>query len=122
MTGLKLLQQIPASLGAIASILHQPVKVVLEPETFTLEYTAFFSETTGQRIIVGFSIGDHLRPEPFYFIKDINQGFRPNNRGLDYRPDSIRPLIKLIENNTSDYDLLDDLCKLTIASVKTAQS
>ena len=121
MTGLKLLQQIPASLSPIASILHQPVKVVLEPETFTLEYTAFFSEKTGQRIIVGLSIGDHLRPEPFYFIKDINQSFRPKNRGLDYRPDSIRPLIKLIETNTSDHDLLDDLCKLTIASVKMAQ-
>ena len=121
MTSLKILQQMPASLGPIASILHQPAKVVLEPETFTLEYTAFFSETTGQRIIVGFSIGDHLRPEPFYFIKDINQSFRPKNRSLDYRPDSIRPLIKLIENNISDHDLLDDLCKLTIASVKTAQ-
>jgi hypothetical protein len=121
MTSLKILQQMPASLGPIASILHQPAKVVLEPETFTLEYTAFCSETTGQRIIVGFSIGDHLRPEPFYFIKDINQSSRPKNRSLDYRPDSIRPLIKLIENNISDRDLLDDLCKLTIASVKMAQ-
>ncbi|MCH1427153.1 MAG: hypothetical protein L7W42_08415, partial [Alphaproteobacteria bacterium] len=121
MASLKMLQKMPASLGPIASILHQPAKVVLEPETFTLEYTAFFSETTGQRIIVGFSIGDHLRPEPFYFIKDTNQSFRPKNRSLDYRPDSIRPLIKLIKNRTSDHDLLDDLCKLTIASVKTAQ-
>ena len=121
MGGMKLLQQMPTLLAPIASILHQPVKIVLEPETFTLEYTVFFSEKTGQRIIVGFSIGDLLRPEPFYFIKDINQNFKPKSRGLDYRPDSIRPLIKLIENNTSDRDLLDDLCKLTIASVKTAQ-
>ena len=121
MGGMKLLQQMPTLLAPIASILHQPVKIVLEPETFTLEYTVFFSEKTGQRIIVGFSIGDLLRPEPFYFIKDINQNFKPKSRGLDYRPDSIRPLIKLIENKTSDHDLLDDLCKLTIASVKTAQ-
>jgi hypothetical protein len=121
MVGIKLLQQMPTLLAPIASILHQPVKIVLEPETFTLEYTVFFSEKTGQRIIVGFSIGDLLRPEPFYFIKDINQNFKPKSRGLDYRPDSIRPLIKLIENNTSDRDLLDDLCKLTFASVKTAQ-
>ena len=121
MGSMKLLQQMPTLLAPIASILHQPVKIVLEPETFTLEYTVFFSEKTGQRIIVGFSIGDLLRPEPFYFIKDINQNFKPKSRGLDYRPDSIRPLIKLIENNTSDRDLLDDLCKLTFASVKTAQ-
>ena len=121
MVGIKLLQQMPTLLAPIASILHQPVKIVLEPETFTLEYTVFFSEKTGQRIIVGFSIGDLLRPEPFYFIKDINQNFKPKSRGLDYRPDSIRPLIKLIENNTSDRDLLDDLCKLTFASVKAAQ-
>ena len=121
MVGIKLLQQMPTLLAPIASILHQPVKIVLEPETFTLEYTVFFSEKTGQKIIVGFSIGDLLRPEPFYFIKDINQNFKPKSRGLDYRPDSIRPLIKLIENNTSDRDLLDDLCKLTFASVKTAQ-
>ena len=121
MGGMKLLQQMPTLLAPIASILHQPVKIVLEPETFTLEYTVFFSEKTGQRIIVGFSIGDLLRPEPFYFIKDINQNFKPKSRGLDYRPDSIRPLIKLIENNTSDRDLLDDLCNLTFASVKTAQ-
>jgi hypothetical protein len=121
MGGMKLLQQMPTLLAPIASILHQPVKIVLEPETFTLEYTVFFSEKTGQRIIVGFSIGDLLRPEPFYFIKDINQNFKPKSRSLDYRPDSIRPLIKLIENNTSDRDLLDDLCKLTFASVKTAQ-
>lgn len=122
MGGMKLLQQMPTLLAPIASILHQPVKIVLEPETFTLEYTVFFSEKTGQRIIVGFSIGDLLRPEPFYFIKDINQNFKPKSRGLDYRPDSIRPLIKLIENKTSDRDLLDDLCNLTFASVKTAQS
>ena len=122
MVGIKLLQQMPTLLAPIASILHQPVKIVLEPETFTLEYTVFFSEKTGQRIIVGFSIGDLLRPEPFYFIKDINQNFKPKSRGLDYRPDSIRPLIKLIENKTSDRDLLDDLCNLTFASVKTAQS
>ena len=121
MGGMKLLQQMPTFLAPIASILHQPVKIVLEPETFTLEYTVFFSEKTGQRIIVGFSIGDLLRPEPFYFIKDINQNFKPKSRSLDYRPDSIRPLIKLIENNTSDRDLLDDLCKLTFASVKAAQ-
>jgi hypothetical protein len=121
MGGMKLLQQMPTLLAPIASILHQPVKIVLEPETFTLEYTVFFSEKTGQRIIVGFSIGDLLRPEPFYFIKDINQNFKPKSRSLDYRPDSIRPLIKLIENNASDRDLLDDLCKLTFASVKTAQ-
>ena len=121
MGSMKLLQQMPTLLAPIASILHQPVKIVLEPETFTLEYTVFFSEKTGQKIIVGFSIGDLLRPEPFYFIKDINQNFKPKSRGLDYRPDSIRPLIKLIENNTSDRDLLDDLCKLTFASVKTAQ-
>ena len=120
MGGMKLLQQMPTLLAPIASILHQPVKIVLEPETFTLEYTVFFSEKTGQRIIVGFSIGDLLRPEPFYFIKDINQNFKPKSRGLDYRPDSIRPLIKLTENNTSDRDLLEDLCKLTFASVKTA--
>ena len=120
MGSMKLLQRMPTLLAPIASILHQPVKIVLEPETFTLEYTVFFSEKTGQRIIVGFSIGDLLRPEPFYFIKDINQNFKPKSRGLDYRPDSIRPLIKLIENNTSDRDLLDDLCKLTFASVKAA--
>jgi len=70
---------------------------------------------------VGFSAGDHLRPEPFYFIKDINQNFRPKNRGLDYRPESIQSLEKIIENNVSDDELLNQLCKLTMALVKSAQ-
>ena len=118
----RLFQRIPHLLAPVKSLLHQPNKIALEPETFTLEYTAFFSETTGQKIIIGFSAGDHLRPEPFYFIKDINHNFRPKNRGLDYRPESIQPLLKLIENKMSDDELLDELCKITLALVKNAQS
>ena len=117
----RLFQRIPHLLAPVRSLLHQPNKIALEPETFTLEYTAFFSETTGQKIIIGFSAGDHLRPEPFYFIKDINHTFRPKNRGLDYRPESIKPLVKLIENNISDDKLLDGLCKLTLPLIKNAK-
>ena len=117
----RLFHRIPSLLAPIKSLLHQPNKIALEPETFTLEYTAFSSETTGQKIIVGFSAGDHLRPEPFYFIKDINQNFRPKNRGLDYRPESIQSLEKIIENNVSDDELLNELCKLTMALVESAQ-
>ena len=118
----RLFQRVPHLLAPVKSLLHQPNRIALEPETFTLEYTAFFSETSGQKIIIGFSAGDHLRPEPFYFIKDINQNFRPKNRGLDYRPESVQPLVKLIENNISDDELLDELCKLTMALIKNAQS
>ncbi len=118
----RMFQRIPHLLAPAKSLLHQPNKIVLEPETFTLEYTAFFSETTGQKIIIGFSPGDHLRPEPFYFIKDINQNFRPRSRGLDYRPESIQSLVKAIENNMPDDELLDELCKLTLALVKNTQS
>ena len=118
----RLFQRIPHLLAPVKSLLHQPNKIALEPETFTLEYTAFFSETTGQKITIGFSAGDHLRPEPFYFIKDINHNFRPKNRGLDYRPESIQPLVKLIENNISDDELLDELSKPTPALIKNAQS
>ena len=117
----RLFQRIPSFLTPIKSLLHQPNKIALEPETFTLEYTAFSSATTGQKIIVGFSFGDHLRPKPFYFIKDINHNFRPKNRGLDYRPESIQPLEKIIENNVSDDELLNELCKLTMALVESAQ-
>jgi hypothetical protein len=117
----RLFQRIPSLLTPISSLLHQPNKIALEPETFTLEYTAFSSVTTGQKIIVGFSAGDHLRPKPFYFIKDINQNFRPKNRGLDYRPESIQSLEKIIENNVSDDELLNELCKLTMALVESAQ-
>ena len=117
----RLFQRIPSLLTPIKSLLHQPNKIALEPETFTLEYTAFSSVTTGQKIIVGFSAGDHLRPKPFYFIKDINQNFRPKNRGLDYRPESIQSLEKIIENNVSDDELLNELCKLTMALVESAQ-
>ena len=118
----RLFQRIPQLLAPVKSLLHQPNKIALEPETFTLEYTAFFSETTGQKITIGFSAGDHLRPEPFYFIKDINHNFRPKNRGLDYRPESIKPLVKLIENNISDDELLDELSKPALALIKNAQS
>ena len=118
----RLFQRIPHLLAPVKSLLHQPNKIALEPETFTLEYTAFFSETTGQKITIGFSAGDHLRPEPFYFIKDINHNFRPKNRGLDYRPESIQPLVKLIENNISDDELLDELSKPALALIKNAQS
>ena len=118
----RLLQRVPHFLAPVKSLLHQPNKIALEPETFTLEYTAFFSETTGEKIIIGFCPGDHLRPEPFYFIKDINQNFRPKSRGLDYRPESIQPLVKVIENDMSDDELLDELCKLTLALVKNTQS
>ena len=118
----RLFQRIPSLLTPIKSLLHQPNKIALEPETFTLEYTAFSSVTTGQKIIVGFSAGDHLRPKPFYFIKDINHNFRPKNRGLDYRPESIQPLVKLIENNISDDELLDELSKPTLELIKNAQS
>ena len=117
----RLFQRIPLLLTPIKSLLHQPNKIALEPETFTVEYTAFSSVTTGQKIIVGFSAGDHLRPEPFYFIKDINQNFRPKNRGLDYRPESIQPLEDIIENNVSDDELLNELCKLTMALVESTQ-
>ena len=117
----RLFQRIPHLLAPVKSLLHQPNKIALEPETFTLEYTAFFSETTGQKITIGLSTGDHLRPEPFYFIKDINQNFRPKNRGLDYRPESIQSLEKIIENNVSDDELLNELCKLTMALVESAQ-
>ena len=118
----RLFQRIPHLLAPVESLLHQPNRIALEPETFTLEYTAFFSETTGQKITIGLSTGDHLRPEPFYFIKDINHNFRPKSRELDYRPESIQPLVKLIENNISDDELLDELCKLTLALIKNAQS
>ena len=118
---MRLLQRIPSSLAPIKSLLHQPSQITLEPETFALEYTAFSSEATGQKIAVGFSVGDHLRPEPFYFIKDINQNFRPKNRGLDYHPESIQPLVKVIENNVSEDELLNEICKLTMALVKSAQ-
>ena len=118
----RLFQRAPHLLSPVKSLLHQPNKIALEPESFTLEYTAFFSETTGQKIIIGFSAGDQLRPEPFYFIKDINQNTRPKNRGLDYRPESIQPLAKLIENNISDDEILDELCKLTVALIENAQS
>ena len=118
----RLFQRIPHLLAPVESLLHQPNRIALEPETFTLEYTAFFSETTGQKITIGLSTGDHLRPEPFYFIKDINHNFRPKNRGLDYLPESIQPLVKLIENHMSDDELLDELCKITLALIKNAQS
>ena len=119
---IRLLQRIPSLLVPIQSLLHQPNKITLEPETFTLEFTAFYSEATGQKITVGFSAGDNLRPEPFYFIKDINHNFRSKNRGLDYHPDSIHPLVNVIENNVSEDELLNELCKLTTALVESAQS
>ena len=118
---MRLLQRMPSLLAPIKSLLHQPNKITLEPETFTIEYTAFSCDTTGQKITVGFSAGDSLRPEPFYFIKDINHNSRSKNRGLDYHPDSIHPLVKVIENNVSDDQLLNGLCKLTEALVKSAQ-
>ena len=116
-----LFQRIPSLLLPIKSLLNQPNKITLEPETFTLEYSVFSSEGTGQKIIVGFNAGDHLRPEPFYFIKDINQNFRPKNRGLEYHPESIQPLVNVIENNVSDDEILNEICKLTMALVKSAQ-
>ena len=50
--------------------------------------------------------------QTFYFIKDINHNFRPKVESLITAREH-QPLVKLIENNISDDELLDELCKLT---------
>ena len=111
----KLLEKISIARSQLRGLSFKQNEVVLEPETFTIELEIFSEEKTGRVIKIGFNVGDHLRPTPFLFVKDINQNQKSKNRSLDYLPESIHQLTAISEDGTSDEKLAKELFELAIA-------
>ena len=87
-------------------------QITLEPQSFTLITKANLSTADGKRVLVGFSVGDHLRPAPFFFIKTGELDAGSKNHLLDYSPNNIISLQSINDNNISGEDLVRRLVSL----------
>ena len=87
-------------------------QITLEPQSFTLITKANLSTADGKRVLVGFSVGDHLRPAPFFFIKTGELDAGSKTHLLDYSPSNIISLQSINDNNISGEDLVRRLVRL----------
>lgn len=112
-----LLQKVANCLSEHDNFSIKQGQISLEPEAFTVVLRANLSFCLEKTLLVGFSVGDHLRPAPFFFIKTVNHNIYPKNHILDYDPGNVISLNSLSDNERSDQDLVKSLCHTaTVAS------
>ena len=91
---------------------NNPGQITLEPQSFTLMTRADLSTSHDKTVLVGFSVGDHLRPAPFFFSKTCDQVAGSKNHLLDYNPANIISLQSIADKSLSEEELVRNLVNL----------
>ena len=73
---------------------------------------ADLSTSHDKTVLVGFSVGDHLRPAPFFFSKTCDQVAGSKNHLLDYNPANIISLQSIADKSLSKEELVRNLVNL----------
>jgi hypothetical protein len=110
---IKILSLVAEQLARHKVFANNPVQITLEPESFTLMSRADLSTANGKTVLVGFSVGDHLRPAPFFFSKACEQVVGSKNHLLDYNPANIITLQSIEDKAISEEELVRNLVHLS---------
>ena len=83
--------------------------ITLEPESFSLTLNVSADNEVVKLPSIGVSLGDHLRPAPFFFVKDSEANGSSKTHLLDYDPQTLLPLKSIVNELTSDVALVKKL-------------
>jgi hypothetical protein len=83
--------------------------ITLEPELFSLTLNVSADNELVKLPSIGLSLGDHLRPAPFFFVKDSVTNGSSKPHLLDYDPQTLLPLKSIVTEPTSDVALVKKL-------------
>ena len=83
--------------------------ITLEPESFSLALNVSADNELVKLPSIGVSLGDHLRPAPFFFVKDSEADGNSKTHLLDYDPQTLLPLKSIINEPMSDVVLVKKL-------------
>ena len=83
--------------------------ITLEPESFSLSLNVSADNEAVKLPSIGVSLGDHLRPAPFFFVKDSEAYGSSKTHLLDYDPQTLLPLKSIVNELTSDVALVKKL-------------
>lgn len=111
---LNMLKKVAAQLARHNNFVSKPGQITLEPQSFTLIVRGDLATTNGNAVLVGFSVGDHLRPAPFFYSKTCEQVTNSKNHPLDYNPANIISLQSIADQAVSGEELVKKLVNLAI--------
>ena len=83
--------------------------ITLEPESFSLTLNVSADNEVVKLPSIGVSLGDHLRPAPFFFVKDTETNGGSKSHLLDYDPETLLPLKSIVTGAMSDLALVEKL-------------
>ena len=88
--------------------------ITLEPEPFSMGLNVSADNEVVKLPVIGISLGDHLRPAPFFFVRDGETNRTSNSHLLDYAPQFLLPLKSIVNDATSDSALVKRLVDMFI--------
>lgn len=91
-------------------------KLLCSPEAFRFKQHITDGKTNGSVIDLGLSVGDDLRPTPFYFAINSNSVSASHNHPLDYEPSTILSLEVIHRDKMSQDDIIQNLLEKSIQS------
>jgi len=83
--------------------------ITLEPEPFALALNVSADNEVVKLPSIGVSLGDHLRPAPFFFVKSSETNGSSKSHLLDYDPRTLLPLKSIVNEAMSDSALVKKL-------------
>ena len=83
--------------------------ITLEPESFSLVLNVVVDNEAAKLPSIGMCLGDHLRPAPFFFVKVSETQGGAKTHLLDYDPRTLLSLKSIVNETTSDVELVENL-------------
>ena len=109
---INILRVVADQLARHKNFTSNPSEITLEPQSFTLMTRADLSTAHGKTVWVGFSVGDNLRPAPFFFSRTCEQVAGSKNHLLDYNPANIISVQSIADKALSEEELVRNLVHL----------
>ena len=80
-----------------------------KPENFTLSFEISTKSDDQANVLVGMSLGDDLRPAPFFFVSKNYAEAVKNNHSLDFEAANLLSLNKMSETKMDNAAVINQL-------------
>ena len=92
--------------------------ITLEPESFSLVINVTADNEVVKLPLIGMSLGDHLRPAPFFFVKGSETHGRSKPHILDYDPRALLSLKSIVNETMTDVELVENLVDKFVEAIQ----
>ncbi|MBT6123172.1 MAG: hypothetical protein HOH48_07390 [Candidatus Puniceispirillum sp.] len=104
-----ILSQVQKNLADSDDAISEIGAISCKPENFTLSFEILTKPAEQANILVGMSLGDDLRPAPFFFVSKNYPESSKNKHVLDFEAANLLSLNKMSENNMDDAAVINQL-------------